>query len=288
MVVVRDIAARKKTEAELREFNEELERQVQARTEELRNANAILEQRVRERTADLEQRNADLDAFTHSVSHDLRAPLRAMDGFARALSEDYCESLDEIGKEYLDHISDASRQMDMMIRELLAYSKLGQHELRLKAVPLEKTVRDTLKELSDVIELRNARVEIPDELPVILGHRSTVAQIVTNLISNALKFVAPDTNPHIRFSVTPIDDQTVRMVVEDNGIGIEAEYQTKIFEVFERLHGIESYPGTGIGLAIVSRACQRLGGNCGVDSEPGAGSRFWVEFKLAQANQPVQ
>jgi signal transduction histidine kinase/streptogramin lyase len=244
----------------------------------LREVNIQLGNRVSERTAELEDTNRELEAFAHSVSHDLRAPLRAMEGFAIALEEDYGEKLDDQGREFVRHIADSANRMDTLIRDLLEYSRLGREELPMQPNDLKEVVRVALGELAAEVVATEADISVADRLPTVNGHRATLVCVATNLISNALKFVRPQTRPVVRIWTEPAGCGKIRLLVEDHGIGIEERHQQRIFRMFERLHGVESFPGTGVGLAVVARACERLGGSCGVDSIPGQGSRFWVEL----------
>jgi PAS domain S-box-containing protein len=241
-----------------------------------------LEARVFERTKKLAETNAELDSFARNVSHDLRAPLRAMEGFAAALAEDYGDQIDDEGHEFINHIIDSAKRMDGMVADLLAYSRLGRTELRLTSIGLNEIVREALNRLGSEIAVQHALIEVAEDMPKILGHKSMLVQVMVNLVSNALKFVHSGTQPEVCIWSDPPANGRVRLTIQDNGIGVEEAYQERIFQVFERLHGIESYPGTGIGLAIVTRACERLGGTCGMESSPGLGSRFWVEFPEGQ------
>lgn len=247
------------------------------RKEVLAEMNLMLEQKVADRTASLRETNEELKAFAHSVSHDLRAPLRAMEGFAVALSEDFGESLGSTGTKYIGYIVESAKRMDDLVNGLLEYSRLGREKIVISRVSLNRAVPEALQRLEVPIRECQARIDIPDSLPVVMAHHGTVVQILQNLISNAIKFVPEGATPHVELSVDR-HDEMVRVTIKDNGIGISAEYHEKIFAVFERLHGRESYQGTGIGLAIVSRSCNRLGGRCGLNSEPGNGSSFWFEL----------
>ncbi|GIW96705.1 MAG: hypothetical protein KatS3mg111_0038 [Pirellulaceae bacterium] len=251
--------------------------------QQLHDMNLHLEHVIAARTRELRESNAELEAFAHTVSHDLRAPLRAMEGFAIALQEDYGPQLDEHGHEYIEHIVASARRMDELIRDLLAYSRLSRTDLRLTHVDLQDVVHDALRNLEGEIKERRAQVVIPDSLPTVYSHRRMLTQVLTNLLSNAIKFVDPSKRPHVVLEVQE-DDTKIRVAVRDNGIGIPQDYQQVIFRIFERLHGIESYPGTGIGLAIVARVCQRLGIAYGLESTPGEGSLFWIQLEKAETH----
>ena len=147
----------------------------------------------------------------------------------------------------------------------------------LRPVSLESVLHSALHDLRDVIRETQAVVEVQSDLPSVIAHSATLGQIATNLISNAIKFAAPGERPRVEVTCEQ-SEVHVRLLVQDSGIGIAPEHHQRIFKVFERLHGVETYSGTGIGLAIVNRAAQRLSGRCGVQSECGKGSLFWVEL----------
>jgi len=224
-----------------------------------------LEQRVAERTADLDASNRELDAFAYSVAHDLRAPLRAMHGFADAVLEDYGARLDEPGRNYLARIINASQNMDVLIRELLAYSRLGRQQLSLENVPLDEIVSDALVDLGTEIETRHARISLDVPALYVEAHRATLKQVILNLVSNAIKFVAPGKTPEVSIRAAAHDGR-VTLSISDNGIGIAPAHRERIFNVFERLHGIEIYPGTGIGLSIVKKGLACMQGEIHVES----------------------
>ena len=246
----------------------------------VRDAQTRLEDQVRERTAELEERNDELEAFGYSISHDLRAPLRAMQGFSQALLEDCGDRLDAMGREYAERIVAGARRMDELIRDLLAYSRVSRAELKLVRVPLTPVAHSALAELSGALRARSASVHVDEPLPAVMGHPATLSQVLTNLLGNGLKFVPPERTPELRVHAER-HNGLVRVWVEDNGIGIAPEHQGRIFRVFERLHSNDDYPGTGIGLAIVRKAVERMGGQVGVESSLGHGSRFWVELQPA-------
>jgi signal transduction histidine kinase len=242
-----------------------------------------LEQRVIERTALLEETNRELEAFTYSVSHDLRAPLRTMQGFAQALLEDCGEQLEDFCRSYIASIIGDAAQMNGLIDDLLNYSRLTHAQISLQATALDQVIERSLRQLTAQIEEKQAQIRVVAPLPQVVAHRATLVQVVTNLISNAVKFAAPDTQPQIDIfaNLERQDEQDwIRLWIVDNGIGIAPEHQERVFRVFERLHGAESYPGTGIGLALVRKGLDRMGGRVGVESRLGEGSRFWIELPV--------
>jgi signal transduction histidine kinase len=236
-----------------------------------------LEERVAERTAQLQETNAELDAFAYSASHDLRAPLRAMHGFSRAILEDYSDLLDGTGKDYARRIVEAAERLDTQIDDLLAYSRLSREEIRLRPVSLERPVNEAIGQIKELISERRADVAVEHPLPAVVGHEPTLLTIVTNLASNGVKFVAPGQRPRLRIRADELHGR-VRLWVEDNGPGIAPEHQGRIFRVFERLQSVKDFGGTGVGLAIVRKGVERMGGRVGVESAPGRGSRFWIEL----------
>lgn len=245
--------------------------------EELRVQAAELEKHVAERTRELSEVNAELEGYVHSVSHDLRAPLRAVRGFGNLLMEEVGNRLEPTEREYLQRMVSASQRMDALMRDLLAYSRLAREDVAVRPLDTRLVVREAQDMLQGELDERKAVLEIAEPLLPVLGHHSTLVQAIANLLSNAAKFVAAGVRPRVRVR-TERCGKVVRLWVEDNGIGITSANQEKIFRVFERLNGVGTYPGTGIGLAIVRRAVDRMGGTAGVVSQPGEGSRFWIDL----------
>lgn len=251
--------------------------------EEVRRLNRDLEAMVAERTRRLEETVAELDAFAYTVSHDLRAPLRGIEGFARILHEEHAEALGTRGQRYARRIYAAAERMDQLIQDLLTYSRLSRADLELKCIGLDAVVNSTLESHRALIEETGAEVLIHRPMPSVHGNRVLIAQVVANLLTNAIKFVPEGSTPRVEIAASGTGGR-VRLSVEDNGIGIEPEFRDRIFNVFERLHGQEHYTGTGIGLAIVRKGAERLGGTAGV--EPSSeGSRFWVDLPAAEQEE---
>ncbi|MBN2500726.1 MAG: GAF domain-containing protein [Anaerolineales bacterium] len=249
---------------------------------QVRSHAADLENRVSARTAELQSSNAELETFAYSVSHDLRAPLRAMEGFAQALLEDYSESLDSLGQNYAQRIVEASRRMDTLIQDLLSYSRLSRADIHIHSLLLANILKEACDLQVNTILERDAEITIKEPVPAVQGHYITLYQVVANLINNAIKFVPEGEQPKVHIWAER-NNGTVRLNIQDNGIGIDPDHHTRIFRIFERLHGSTEYPGTGIGLAIVQRGMQRLNGKVGVKSALGQGSTFWIELPEAES-----
>jgi signal transduction histidine kinase/PAS domain-containing protein len=252
----------------------------------LNEANQQLEQRVQERTEALAEANLELRAFAHTVAHDLRAPLRNIQAFADAVIEDEAPRLSGTGRRFLERIADGVGRLDRMTTDLLDYSKLSRGELRQGSVDLGRVVQLALQDLDNQVAAVRASVEVAQPLPEVLAHEALLVQVFDNLIGNALKFVAPGTVPHVRIRAREIDEW-VEVEVTDNGIGIAPSERERVFGVFERLHGQEGYPGTGIGLAIVRRALERMGASARITDAPDGGTMFIVCLRAAPAERSV-
>jgi PAS domain S-box-containing protein len=263
-----DITERKEMEDELRQANAQLAGRA-----------GELERAVAERTAELTATNKQLEAFVHTIAHDLRAPLRSMQGFSAMLMEDVETVLSEASRDFARRINRSAQFMDVLLQDLVEFSRISQQQIEMASVSLETVVQSVLARLEKEVQKKNGRVETAGPWPRALAHEPTLGQVLLNLVSNALKFVRPDAPPLVRLRAEE-RGEFIRVWVEDNGIGIAPGHQAQIFRVFVRLHR-EGYPGTGIGLAIVERGVERMGGRAGVESTPGQGSRFWFELRRA-------
>ena len=220
-----------------------------------------------------------MEEFSYSVSHDLRGPLRAMNMYAEALLEDYASQLDDTGKGYLERIRRSSVRMEKLTQDVLTYSRVARTQVELARIDVERLIGDVVNQYVE-LQRPQADVEIDEPLYPVIGHEASLGQCLSNLLSNAAKFVPAGTRPRIRVR-TERQGARVRIWVEDNGIGIKPQYQDKLFHVFERLPTGGHYEGTGIGLAIVRKATEKMGGSCGVYSDGEHGSRFWLELAAA-------
>ncbi|MDB6068029.1 MAG: Histidine kinase [Pedosphaera sp.] len=265
--VVADITNRKQEEEMLRETQQQLQQTAEC-----------LEQRVKERTAKLEETVSEMEAFSYSVSHDLRAPLRAMQGYSRAVLSDYSEGLAPEAKEFLLRINKSAERLDNLTQDLLTYSRVVRNPVTMAPISLEKLLPDIIQQYPN-FQPPHAEIIIQPPLLEVMGHEASLVQCISNLIGNAIKFVLPGVKPRIKIW-TESDDGWRTIWFEDNGIGIEADQLTRIFGIFERVS--KCYEGTGIGLAIVRKAAERMGGGVGVESAPGHGSKFWLRLPAAK------
>jgi len=243
----------------------------------LKELNAQLEHHVEERTATLRRTLDELDHFSYSITHDLRAPLRAMQGFAKMLADDCADCLRPRSADLIRKIIASAERMDKLIQDTLNYSKVLRSEFSLQPV-------DTLAVLRGIVEsypqfsLSGVRISFDGDFPPVLADEAGLTQCFSNLLGNAIKFVAPGTTPEVKISAQSTDSR-VRLLFQDNGVGIPKEAQERIFGMFQRVD--KRYEGTGIGLAIVRKAAERMHAQVGVDSEPEKGSRFWLDLPRA-------
>jgi signal transduction histidine kinase len=290
--LAKEIAERKLAEAALNDANRQLGDQA-----------GELERLVAERTKKLRETVGELEGFSYSVAHDMRAPLRGMQGFARILLDDYSRQLPPKAQTYLEHIASSAARMDLLIRDVLNYTQVLSGEVKITPVDLNRVVREIVATYPGWQSPR-VEIQIEEPLPVVLGHEGFLTQCISNLLTNAVKFVPDGVTPRVRIwaeeraptltspapqpsaiesgSEERWDDRlVVRLWFEDNGIGIAPENHNRIFQMFERINPAEQFEGTGVGLTIVRKALQRMNGRIDFESEPGKGSRFWIELSKA-------
>lgn len=281
----RDARARRRAGEALQEANARLEQRVAERTAELektsqevRMLNADLERRVTERTAELAARTRELEAFSYSVSHDLKAPLRGIDGYSRLLLEDHGPRLDAEGRDFLGYIRKACAQMSNLIEDLLAYSRLERRHMSRNTVELRSFVDSVVAAMGPDL----TRVRLDNEVAEtrVVADPEGLAMAVRNLLDNAVKFSAGATVPQVRLT-SGLEAEACTLTVADNGTGFDMRFVDKVFEIFQRLHRAEDYPGTGVGLALVRKAMERMGGTVSAQSAPGSGATFTLRLPLA-------
>ncbi|HEY0255855.1 MAG TPA: PAS domain S-box protein [Candidatus Methylacidiphilales bacterium] len=265
--IARDITERKRLDQALAEA----QKQLQFHADDL-------EKRVAERTAVLQKTIAELEAFSYSLSHDMRAPLRAIQSYQQIILEDHSEKLDASITTMLQKAIGAAQRMDRMILDLLTYTRLSHEPMPLEPIDVEKLIQGIIQERLDLQEPR-AEITVASPLPKVIGNEASLTQCIGNLLDNAVKFVAPGTKPKVRI-YTEYSDGLVRLWVEDNGLGMDVDAQKQAFRMFQRFHG-KKYPGTGIGLAIVRKAVERMNGRAGIESHINLGSRFWLQLPEA-------
>ncbi|EXI77789.1 MAG: Phytochrome-like protein cph1 [Candidatus Accumulibacter appositus] len=251
---------------------------------DLARARDELEARVEERTRQLAELNRELESFAYAVAHDLKAPLRGMAGYCHMLAEDYDAQLDEGGRRYLGNIAHGVAQMAELIDGLLSYSRMERRSLQCAVVKLRPLVDAVLAELQGVIDRQGAIVEVECDDLVVRADADGLAVVLRNLVDNALKFSCAAQPPLIGIRGER-SGNLVTLAIEDNGIGFDMRFHERIFEIFQRLQRSESYPGTGVGLALVRKAMQRMGGRVWARSTPGQGTVFYIE--LADGNPPA-
>lgn len=252
--------------AKLHAKNADLQRELQRKNTDLTAANS-----------ELVRVNQDLEAYSFSVSHDLRAPVRAIEGLVEALVDELGPLLSPEARRLVDRVQFNVSRMDALITGLLEHYRMRNVGAAMQRVSLSAVVASALSGLDFAIKHAGATVQVEEPLPEVMAHEQALTQIVTNLVENALKFVAEGTAPRIVIAAHQTAGR-VRLGIRDNGIGVPPGSEERIFNIFERLHPMESYAGTGLGLAIVRRGIERMGGTVGVESKPGEGSTFWLEL----------
>jgi two-component system sensor kinase FixL len=294
-----DVTERKRAEEDLVKMHRELETrniELEDQTVELQRTRAEMEQRVIARTKDLaavnetlERSNIELKQFAYIASHDLQSPLRSISGFVQVLKMDYEEKLDDKGRDYIRRTVQSITQMQSLIRDLLAYSRVDLRSRPFVGVPLMQVFQESVSILDSSVRDAAARVTC-DELPIVWGDSSQLSQLLQNLIGNGLKYHGTEP-PHVHVSAEPGTKENEWLIsVHDNGIGIDPKYFGRIFDIFQRLHDQNEYPGTGIGLAVCRRVVERHGGAIWVESEPGHGSsfRFSISADPAQSTNNAE
>jgi signal transduction histidine kinase len=263
---------RDSAEAEIRSLNEELEGRVAQRTSELQKANE-----------QLRKSNEDLSRFAHVASHDLQEPLRTVASYVGLLERRYSSKLEGDSAFYLKMIVGGARRMQSQVQDLLRYSRTDADKLRYESFNLGAVLEEVKDDLAAAIQEKNAEIR-SDVLPRLRADRTKLRQVLENLITNALKFRKPDVPPCIEIQATTEANQWL-ITVTDNGIGFEPEFAERIFVIFQRLHSVGTYPGTGIGLAICKRIIEAHGGRIWATSQPGVGSTF--SFTIPKLGETV-
>jgi len=231
------------------------------------------EEKLKQTLNGLERSNKELEQFAFIVSHDLQEPLRMVASFTQLLEESYKGKLDKDADEFIYYIVDGTTRMQRMIEDVLMYSRVGTRGKPFEPTDCEKVLDQGVTNLKVAIEENDATVT-HDSLPTIMADASQMVELIQNLIGNAIKFRKKEDPPHVHVSAEKKDNEWV-FSVRDNGIGIAPEFFGRLFNIFQRLHGREEYPGTGIGLAICKKIVERHGGRIWVESEPGKGSTFY-------------
>jgi len=240
-----------------------------------------LQRQLVEQNQELVRSNRELERFAHVVSHDLQQPLQSITGFTQLLQIKYQDYPDETILNYLERIYDSGSRMQRLIQDLLIYSKVGGEALEFQEVDCNQVLHQVMNDLQAAIAEKQA-VLTYEHLPCVLGNETQLIQLLQNLIANAIKFVAPDTNPQIKIAATKQGEYWL-FEVQDNGIGIEAHNLEGIFEIFQRTRAAKNYPGTGVGLATCRKIVENHGGKIWVDSQPGIGTTFYFTIRDASA-----
>lgn len=253
----------------------------------LQQLNADLENRVADRTAKLNTLNQSLESFVYSVSHDLKAPLRGIEGYSQLLEEDYTDRLNDEGRLFIHNIRAGVQRMNELIDGLLTYSRMERRHLEAGVLNLSVLVHQVLEEFREDIMVND--VEVSADLPSLMVHgdRDGLAMALRNLLGNAIKFSQRMAHPRIEFGCRQ-EGELITLWIRDNGIGFDMKYSQRIFEIFERLHRQEDYPGTGVGLALVRKAMHRMGGEVRVESAPGEGATFYLQLPGERRNPDQQ
>lgn len=257
---------------------------VRKNQQQLRELNSQLEEKVKQRTAALNDSNRQLEAFCYTLAHDLRAPVRAIEGFANVIISDHESEMDADTTKKVNRIRNSAERMGRLILDLLAYTELSRENFQKQPVDLEAAARRVVRVFSDEIERVDAEISLDFSMKYAMADLTALERVLMNLMANAIKFASPDRPLRVRIC-SEGEPPNVRVEVVDNGIGIDPRFRELIFGVFQRLSPADNPGSTGIGLAIVKRSVEKMGGTVGVESTPGVGSRFW--FKLGAVPQPA-
>lgn len=259
VVVSRDITERKQLEDEIRQLNAELE------------------QRVQQRTAELAAAIKELETFAYTVSHDLKAPLRGIDGYSRLMLESHLGQLDDEGRLFLGNVRQGVAQMNQLIDDLLAYSRMERRHLTNTEIDLARQLAGVLAERQGELDAGAVQVSLDLAATTACADPDGLRIVLRNLLDNAIKFSRDSRPPVIEIKSSATPGSTI-LTIRDNGIGFDMQFRQRIFEIFQRLQRAEDYPGTGVGLAIVYKTMQRMGGRVWVESAPGQGATFFLEL----------
>ena len=246
-------------------------------SESLDRLNAELEERIAARTAALDAKTRELETFAYSVAHDLKAPLRGIEGYSRLLLEDHATDLKQEGREFLTTIRTSTEEMDQLISDLLDYSRLERRELKTDRIELKALVNAVVEQKEREVTGRQIAVAVNVNGGFVHGDVNGLTQALKNYLDNAIKFTKDVATPRIEIG-SDETSESCRVWVRDNGVGFDMKYKDRIFDIFQRLNRSEEYPGTGIGLAIVRKAMERMGGKAWGESEPGQGATFYLEI----------
>lgn len=246
--------------------------------EELKKLNAELELRVQQRTSQLADKNRELETFSYSVSHDLKAPLRGIDGYSKILLDEYSGKIDEEGQGFLRNFRSGTEQMQHLIEDMLDYSKLERRSLSVAPIEMRIAVDRILQERA--FDLIDAKVEVDVEDGFVSADPEGLAMVLRNLIDNAVKFSGGRKPPTIEVR-SRVEGGRHILSIRDNGTGFSMKHHDLIFQIFQRLHRAEEYGGTGVGLAIVKKAMDRMEGRVWAESEPDKGAVFHIELPCA-------
>lgn len=273
--IVRDISERKKTETEIQKYRQHLE------------------ELVNERTASLQKAVEELEHFSYSITHDMRSPLRTITSLITILEEELPKAATKQTKDCFRLIRTGARRMDQLITDALQYSKAGKQDLPLQPVDIGHVLRDIINTYPNLRAHKSA-IRLRGKFPQVLANEAGLAQCLSNLLGNAVKFVRPKTKPRIRVYTAPAPSAKrrvttnhpmarafIRLWIEDQGIGIPAASQPRVFQLFQK--GTSRYEGTGLGLALAKKVIENMGGRIGFESTEGKGTRFWVDLRLYSA-----